>query len=87
LLAKAALGVLVAVGNRSGGASTGSVPKLLAVLSAIGTLSADAAVGAYAGAREAHRLREGVEPEREDREQNGLLRLVFTEITLHRALV
>lgn len=60
---------------------------LLVVLSAIGTLGVGAAVvGAYTGAHEVHRLREGAEQEREDKERDGLLRLVSIDIALHKAL-
>ena len=58
----------------------------IAVLSVLGTLGLGAAVGAYVGARVAHRLREEAEKAREDRERDALLRLVHTEINLNRQL-
>jgi hypothetical protein len=82
LLIVAGICILVLVASRSVNESNGATqPVPLAVLTAVGTLGLGATVGTYVGAREAHRLREATEKERRDRERDGLLRLLYTEVS------
>jgi hypothetical protein len=80
LLVVAAVCILIVVGSWGLGESTSGVTERASVASAAGSLGLGAAVGAYVGAREAHRLREKAEQKQEDRERLGLLRLLYTEV-------
>jgi hypothetical protein len=81
LLVVAAVCILIVVASWGLSESTSGVTERASVVSSVGSLGLGAAVGAYVGAREAHRLRQKAEQEQEDRERGGLLRLLYTELS------